>query len=131
MNLTDDEMRVKCAEAMGWTRLSSTAEENQSGLELWRSPLQTKGIMKGPWFKFDAVPNYPASVDAALTLCDRLREEGWSVWISASVPANPWTVSIAGKRGRPTLHTHNPSLARAICLAFLRVRGLDSVACSL
>lgn len=130
MNLTDDEMRVKCAEAMGCKWIKSgkyriptfdpviapecyQAEEMADGSE----PIGNLAS------KLANIPNYSTSVDAALTLCDRLRSEGWRVKIKGDSLTQKgdklWQVWLHGPDF--TEWDYDPSLARAICLAFLRV----------
>lgn len=134
MNLTDEEIRVKCAEAMGWRWVKARYDGMSACPPSARERLFFLDAPLGPWRDWvlsesseegqmnisviERLPNYLTSVDAALTLCDRLREEGWNVVIVGPGTIKDWYVDFA-KNG--TIHkTDDPSLARAICLAFLK-----------
>lgn len=118
MNLTDDELRVKVATLMGYviTKLDGIWPDYYDITDPDGDTFRQIEIA-------DLVPDYPASVDAALTLCDRLREEKHSTKFFRS-PWGEWSVEIvSSERCRDA---SDPSLARAICLAFLKVQ--DSIA---
>lgn len=125
MNLTD-EIRVKCAEAMGWTEIE-LYEDNQGPPILHGYPPSKLTIGEdGEWDVEKAkntkpVPRFLSSVDAALTLCDRLRSEGWELTLERP-GLRDWIVTFEVPRGR-SVESRDPSLARAICLAFLKVKG--------
>lgn len=107
MNLTDDEIRVKCAEAMG-IEVIGTAWTVQTDKH------EPFGVKDGSDF---IVPFFESDMNAAMQLCDRMREEGWIIDIHSS-QVN-WGVEVW--RGGGQMHTTgDPSLARAICLVFLK-----------
>lgn len=110
MAMTNEELRVACAEAMGWK---------------WVEP---NGI--DPYWRFEAdrkkdrhrddLPNFPTDANAALTLCDALADQGWD-----------WTVTYReqqltvwfGMKYAPhkTVTATGPTLPIAICRAYLAV----------
>lgn len=110
MNLTDDDIRVKCAEVMG---------KHQYFGVLYPGCRCTACGDRIEEEKHN-IPNYSTSVDAALTLCDRLREEGWKCSLENNERYEKWDCTFL-KLGRPLAWSDDPSLARAICLAFLKV----------
>lgn len=124
MNLTDDEIRVKCAEAMGWKHCSMSGDKLTNPDAYWYPPENyTPPGWKEPcnMRHLSQLPRFESSADAALTLCDRLREEGWCLQITYGV-TDKWTVTFYQGQGR-FFTVQDPSLARAICLAFLKVKG--------
>lgn len=121
MNLTDDEIRIKVAEACGWEWQEPFNRRKKGNVLLppiggrpcivWRD-----GALGG-----NLPPNYPASVDAALTLCDRLRGEGWA--FVADNGGAEWDVEFFRKATpHDVIRVVNPSLPKAICVAFLRIK---------
>lgn len=142
MNLTDDEIRVKCAEAMNFDLhvIMKRGDYYRPGAcgytrsiqEAWKLPkVEAKkyemyadrsdvSFCEKVLIEPAPLPDYLGSVDAALTLCDRLREEGWCLQITYGV-TDKWTVTFYKGAGR-FYGAADPSLARAICLAFLKTQ---------
>lgn len=99
--MNDEEIRIRCAEAMGISVCDDPAYSVEEG-----DIIET--------------PDYLASVDAALTLCERLREENCNVKIEGHGYYDIWFVTIS--RPSEEFKVADPSLARAICLAFLKTQ---------
>lgn len=116
MNLTDDEMRVKCAEAMGWTYHGHSPELRLGAIACW-----TPAGREFDPMRLVLLPDYLHDLNAALTLCDRLREEGWTVQFYRH-PLDQWRVELRRYAEDEWPYIEDPSLARAICLAFLKVK---------
>lgn len=106
MNLADDEIRVKCALAMGWA------------VPVTRDKYPTHGQLKTGDDSYQELPRFTTSVDAALALCDRLREEDFDILIT--IEKAGYTVNVyIGQMA--LVEIEDPSLARAVCFAFLKV----------
>lgn len=124
--MTDtDDIRVKVAEAMGfklsnWQRKThpcGTGYEcsncgefvmNHELRELWDVCRMPNRVL----------PRYPTDHNAAFTLCDRLKSEGWEVCIVSVLGF--WNVQFE-KSDDEGFEATAPALPMAICLAFLKV----------
>lgn len=62
MNLTDEEVRIKVAEAMGWNKIYKGPEPDNR----WMSPC-------GRYRALEEIPNYPKSLDA----CAEFEGSNW------------------------------------------------------
>lgn len=105
--LTDTELRVKCAEAMGY----DAKQYRTGGVLHYRDPF---GKM------ITALANYPCDPAAALTLVDKLAEEEWTCSLYKNL-WKAWTVKFGN--GIREITVTDPSFCRAICRAFLAVKG--------
>lgn len=113
MNLTDDEMRVKCAEALGWTYHGHSPELRVEAIACW-----TPACREFDPMRLVLLPDYLHDHNAALTLCDRMAAEDYDVILA--IEKGSYTVSVWSGQ-MPLIDIEDPSLARAICLAFLKV----------
>lgn len=66
--LSPEELRAECAEAMGWTRAHSYDGPSDRA---WRDSATQVVVFTRH------LPNYPADANAALTLAAKLAEKGW------------------------------------------------------
>lgn len=123
------ELRVKCAVAMGLSPICVPF-----------SPNKCKLGHSGDWFTPEAaaeirkvyprgapprvIPNYPGDPAAALTLVDKLKEEGWGCVIDCE-PKKNWFVHFTNENESDIIEETDPSICRAICRAFLAVKGKD------
>ncbi len=116
--MTPEELRVACAEAMGWTKQPSQNE--MSPMEWWwKSPTN---VVANPTQPETHLPNYPESADAALTLAAALAKDGWtrSDWRTSEGPEN--VVFGRGAEGYSASATDPHAFATALCRAFLKTR---------
>lgn len=109
MTLTDEEIRVKVAELMGWIYPGSTCLK----LESWNRWIPPKG------WGGAKVPDYLNDPAAALQLCDRMHSEGWNSQIVGGVKEK-WAVTFHRGSIGPFFTASDPSLARAVTLCFLK-----------
>lgn len=112
--LTDTELRVKCAEAMGY----DTKQYQTGGVLHYRDK---QGRMMA------ALPNYPSDPAAALTLVDKLGADGWSFKLDKQING-PWLIMLdldVPKFSSRTVTASGDTFCRAICRAFLAVKGKD------
>jgi hypothetical protein len=107
--MTIDEIQIECAKACGWTDV-----EHSKVMGNLQGTLGCRG-----WLQ---VPAYPTDLNAAFTLCDVLKKEGWIITIR-NHGENEWNVCFHNYDDGP-YQEHNPSLALAICEVFLKVKGL-------
>jgi|SRR6516162_113773 hypothetical protein len=120
--MNSDELRIKCAEAMGWNNIAIK--------DPWS---------KGQWVTSDLygecpgklaliqIPEYDTSLDAAFTLVEALRKEGWLVEIHTAM--NDWAICVWPEgRTKYAVITRNPSLCLAICEAFLKAKSTPALA---
>lgn len=110
--MSDHELRIKCAEAMGWTKVGQL-KWNDDKLD------PPKQFMDG----CGHTPDYPADLNAALALVDALVDKGWCCTMENN-PNKSWEVNIfPSDSGEPIANIYivDPSLARAICRGFLEV----------
>lgn len=123
MNLTDDEIRVKCVLGLGWTMHRNGNTKCGSDIPKYEAILWENHFVPPHYYGNAAhwhnVPQFTHSVDAALTLCDRLREEGWHCILVQS--DGVWGCSLTNEVTGACELEKDPALARAICLAFLKV----------
>jgi hypothetical protein len=66
--MTADEIRVKCAEAMGWTPHAIRSCDS-----MWFHPGEKHRLLE----RTNRIPKFTRSLDAAITLCDHLAGKGW------------------------------------------------------
>lgn len=118
--MTNEELRVAVAIEMRWKHEES---ENSEGSCLkWTPP---KGY---PWqwnTETYQPPNYPEDLNAAEKLCDRLADEGWT-WAAMNFEKGVKFTAFRKLNGIMNGEHYEataPTLARAICLAFLAVRA--------
>lgn len=114
MTLTDEEIRMKVAELMGYSMFGM--------MDIGLGPRLTAGIYPGQeQMDIIEVPHWPDCPAAALQLCDRMREKGWCVLIAGldhDEGDKGWTVAVFNGGGNP-IEASDPSLARAVTLCFL------------
>jgi hypothetical protein len=104
-----EEIRTACAEACGWTHHRKVSKD----FDYWTDP-SGKEYMN--WATPKDVPNYPTDLNAAFTLCDVLKKEGWKVDII------DW--SVIAYTAELDFEAENTSLALDICEVFLKAKGL-------
>lgn len=114
MNLTDEEIWIKVAEACGWVKQHHTV----SGRSVWR---KNGEFATGGWADhwFQELPNYPADLNACAefekTLTDeehlRYRVRLWNVVITEG-DETTWDRQFIS------------ATARQRCLAFLKTKGI-------
>lgn len=117
-----DDIRVKVAEAMGWTEIEMREVMYISG--------QPAGSdLFGKWPEWPTghgnggfVPAFTTDHNAAFTLCDRLKSEGWLFGCNQE-PDGSWRASFYNGA---FMLTTAPTLPMAICLAFLKVMDAAS-----
>lgn len=123
--MTETEIRIAVAEAMGWKRKPSDGRcqinvkfpdgEQWEAASIWYHPDES-------WREHLDPPNYPTDANAALTFCDVLAEKGWG-WVA--MDADNGVRVIFHKRGELKSYMVVAStLARAICEAGLRCLNL-------
>lgn len=119
---SNEEIRIKCAALMGkcthgpehWER-----EGTEGDMELVCKACNSVRSVVRP-------PDYINDLNAAITLCDRLREEGWVISMDNDL-AGQWDVVLTdiNKGNHPAnmvALTGEQSLPRAICVAFLKTK---------
>lgn len=122
--LTPEQKRVKCAELMGYKK------HDCNGPTCWCIHNGEDGMIRTGDFN-QLVPNFPVDANAALTLCDRMAEEGWNAELNNGLDKT-WecafshselTKARAGGR-EPVMHYGCANtLPEAIVSAFLLVKG--------
>ena len=130
--MTPKTMRLKAAEAMGWT----THQIEVCGLEdVAILPPNVSIDDEGAVWKHAGIryPDYPTDANAALLLVERLAEEGLSCELNAGTDKT-WEcsflqdkpVTVGGCDGVETFAVYHAAdtMAEAITGAFLRVKGL-------
>lgn len=113
--MTNEELRVAVAEARGWVFVQSEPDEGGSFAGWWKHP---NGA--GCGYTDSVLPNFPADHNAAMTLCDALAKEGWSVKMERWDTDNEWSCAFFHK-DHDTIYGDAPTLAIAICRAYLAV----------
>lgn len=130
--LTPEELRVECAEAMGWTHIKCyTAAINGDGdgmtvgyLPDAASRREARDTQSDP-----EIPNYPTDANAALTLTDALKKQRGFLW-RADVESEVDAVSFQfyrGLRGTPGWRKHEATaggehaFSTALSMAYLSV----------
>ena len=109
--MTNDEIRIACAKALGWTK-DYYDEDSGYRTFFWCNPDE-------PHEHYGTLPHYTTSADAALTLCDALRGEGYKISIRSGQTS--WYCSV---RNHLAIHAAvAATLSVAICKAFLAVKG--------
>jgi len=105
--LTPDQLRVKCAEAMGWRMVGRCQR-------LGHAPNK-------PLPRPRAIPPFDSDPRAALTLCDHLAEKGWRIYIETETQG--WRCCIHRLIDREDYLQVGAAdtLPLAICKAFLTV----------
>lgn len=112
--LTPEEKRVRCATLMGW-----------------KTTNRPSGIMVMPELypgrvDYSFPPEYEQNADAALTLCDRMAEEGWLSEI-INRRAGGWECRFWAARAEignmPECKAEAATLHEAIVNAFLLAKG--------
>ena len=97
MNLTDEEIRIKVAEAHGTMR--------------WSYALPTKCIGA-------SVPNYPEDLNACAEFEAKLTDKEWDVYSAEIVSLTLWD------RATDTVKRILQATARQRCLAYLKTKGI-------
>lgn len=106
--LNPEELRVECAEAMGW---------HQETEGLWNNPKQHKHGRSAP-------DDYPADANAALQLAHALAEKGWRPNVTITI-GGEWEAMFS-KVGHLMVNysataTGPHAFALALCRAYLSV----------
>lgn len=131
--MNTDKIRIAVAEKMGWTFIPDFIGSTQSGIgtargEAWLKPVQKREELQW-WEEAKAFeqepPNYPASLDACRPVIERLKEEGWWFELMNGEP-QPWVSTFCrGEENAVPFQECASDPALAICLAALRVWGID------
>lgn len=106
--LSNEELRCRVAEELGWIYPGSTCLKHES----WRRWIPAKGSIAS------TVPNYPESLDAIAEAEKTLSDEEWDVY-------RVRVVELAFVSGRPTWRAMMQASARDRAIAFLAVRGRE------
>lgn len=122
--LSDKEVRVLCAERMGCKWLKAGKYRIPTF-----DPVIDPGCYSPEEFADGSepigslhhanIPNYPTDLNAAFTLVEKLREEGWRFMLDNI--ADNWEAEFFRRTPRDSRVKIEASPARAICLAFLAV----------
>lgn len=123
---TGNEIRVKCAEAMGAKRYKRPWDNK---VFLCMHLIHAKwDTTTDPITNIDSdIPEYAESCDAAMELVAALRKEGWS-WVANSQRAEIVFMFYRRKHGVANGEEHEgraDTLPLAIALAFLATKGLE------
>lgn len=126
MNLTDDEIRIKVAEACGWYPVAYSQSPDHATAYKWKHPDGREG------WGFSAAPNYPQDLNACAEFEQTLK--GFQADLYADILTSLVEASlINGKRpenvGSPHLSWHGvfqiaTATARQRCLAYLKTKGI-------
>ena len=100
MAMTDEELRIKAAELMGWDECSP--KDTYVNAPIGRPPdewLEGKNIINTPGLipvggKRVVIPDYPNDIAAAWELAEKMRGDDKSVWVDVFANANGWEVEI-------------------------------------
>lgn len=110
--MTQEEMRIKCAELEGWTYIEKLAYT---------------GIPKGSRGNADArvIPDYLNDANDALRLCGVLGKRGWKVEIDRAAKTGLWHCFLYkdGDSKAWVKESQYESFCLAICTAALRAEG--------
>lgn len=119
--MTEEEKRVKCAEAQGWQNVRKTT--------VLKGRIMKQGIWgcsqswsDGGYTKNELIPDFTRDINAAVTLCEWMAEKGWR-W-EASSGADKRIRFVFIREGIETRPIFSPSLATAITDAFLLANKL-------
>lgn len=105
MTLTDEEIRIKVAEEMGWTVV-----QDEHGV---------CGTIDGiHWHSPAGFPNYPESLDACAEFEKTLTDAEWDAYSAEIVSLTLWD------RATDTVKRILQATARQRCLAYLKVKGI-------
>lgn len=107
MTLTDEEIRIKVAEACGWEVISDTlcnVKPDKNG-DPEIEPIAP-------------LPNYPADLNACAEFEKTLTDEEWGVYSAEIVSLTLWD------RATDTVKRILQATARQRCLAYLCVKGI-------
>ena len=100
MNLTDDEIRIKVAEAMGWDKVYKGPEPDNR----WISPC-------GRYKTLEEIPNYPLDLNACAEFEKTLTDK--ELWQIDAILFN-----------LPDCRAPFVATARQRCLAYLKTKGI-------
>jgi hypothetical protein len=134
--LTDDEVRVEIAKRLGWQWIpwgknqvrmfapkghvpAWTGGDEETNSLTW--PTSGETVDETAYrLLLMATPNYPADLNAAFTLVEKLRGEGWKFMLDNI--ASDWAAEFfVTARGKSSFVEAAQTPARAICLSFLAV----------
>jgi hypothetical protein len=110
--MTDERIRIACAEALGW----KIEPCPQPGLRYVTTPIEETRFTNG----HQGIPDYPNDLNAAECFGQKMHEAGWHVKITPHHCL--WYVS-ASHRQHGDFEIENSSLPTALCEAFLRTIG--------
>lgn len=118
---TNDELLIAVAEKMGWAKLVSDNDWSPMAWK-WVSPA---GVIATPAKSDTHLPPFTTSTDAALTLCDALKKEGWNADLEQTAGISGWDVTFWRVKGETVIDckVSAPTLPLAICRAFMAVKG--------
>lgn len=142
--LTPEEMRVKIAEAMGidtnafrwniryWTKdgetqgiaqgFATSEDAYEQGFRLKKMGFEVGGPV-GRRITAEDLPDYTSDLNAAFTLVEKLKSEGWEVSMSSHKDGS-WGVFLSNAKLGLSPDVCEDSLPLAICTAFLKTLGL-------
>lgn len=112
--MTEQEMIIAISLDQGWTPYSVEADWS-----MWFAPGEKHKQLE----RTHRLPKWPTDLNAAITLCDALAEEGWGCRIERGSQWQVWFIAVGfAPNVLPT--AMNPHPATAICIAYCKVKGI-------
>lgn len=116
---TDQDITIACAELMGW-KPATLGGAQIIGCEkpdgTWLTSPNTRDSYEKTLLRF--CPPFTNDLNAAMTLCDALKAEGFRCNMNNA--SDGWRATFVNQG---VYSCDDPSLARAICVAFLKKEG--------
>lgn len=118
MNPNLKEVRVRCAKLTGWREFPAP---DLTGC-FWNPD---KGMTIQDWVKFAFLPHFETDLNAAMELVEHMQKtERW--WIAfVKGPTGDWTAQFTSQQD--TFTAEAPTLALAICMAFLKAQPGETI----
>lgn len=119
--LTDEEVRARVSERLGWKRVMRKKYAGDFNVWVWERKSESHSgkdtiLYPGQFLK------YESDLNSAFTLVEKLRAESWRVDVIFSCLHDQVFVQLQRPDNqRPSITTVDKDPARAICLAFLAV----------
>ena len=115
--MTNEEIRIKVAEAMGWKSPFNEREWlHNSGSE--GEDVYGKFVGTDPCGDREQVPNYPFDLNSCAEFEKMLTDEEWRVYSAEIVSLTLWD------RATDTMKRILQATARQRCLAYLKTKGI-------
>jgi len=126
--LTDNEIRLKIAELKGWRDLHPY-NEHPLKPGAWKALTGLEGKDNNTDGTKD-VPNWPTDISAAWELVEEIEQAGHWVQIRTPFSGDGYWCGFtpdgcSGWNGTPDNYTQADTAARAICLAWLKWKGVE------